>query len=378
MEPRHGSNGLASGTRDAEQDLFTTLAFDGAYPDVERVLDAVLGYLHMEVAYVSEFVRGEEVYRILEGDPASFGLQRHAGLPLGHTYSQRLIDGRIPPVIPNAQQDDRVRRLYVTQVAGVGAYIGAPIVFASGRLYGAFGCFGGTPHEELGERDVKYVQMIARLIGDQLERRELELANWRLREEAVAIRALLAALEARDGYTGEHSKAVVDLSLTVASHLGLPEDGKARVEQLALLHDVGKIGIPDSILRKPGPLDAGEWREMKEHPVIGERIVSSLYGLGHLGPGIRAEHERWDGGGYPDALAGPQIPLASRIVLVCDAYHAMISDRPYRRALAREEALMELRENAGSQFCPTTVRALQEVLLRVELGDELEDALTPL
>lgn len=361
-----------------ERALFAQLAFDSSSPDVERILSAVLGYLEMDAAFVSEFVRGEEVYRTLAGDAATFGLQRHTGLPLGHTYSQRLFDGRIGNLIPNTQGHDDLRKLYVTKVGGVGAYVGAPIVFSSGRVYGAFGCFAHGPKDHLGERDVRYVQMIARLIADQLERRELELTNWRLREEAVAIRALLAALEARDGYTGEHSKAVVDLTLALARYIDLPEEERARLEQLALLHDIGKIGIRDSVLRKPGPLDDGEWEEMKKHPVIGERIVSSLYGLDHLRPGIRAEHERWDGGGYPDALSGESIPLASRIVLVCDAYHAMISDRPYRSALPTEEALYELRENAGTQFCPTSVQGLVAVLRRIELGEGLEEVLSPL
>ncbi len=134
------------------------------------------------------------------------------------------------------------------------------------------------------------------------------------------------------------------------------------VEQAALLHDVGKIGIPDAILNKKGALDEAEWEVMKTHPEIGERMAALTDGLAHLAPILRAEHERWDGGGYPVGLSGEEIPLGSRIVLVCDAYHAMTSDRPYRKAMPGSAALEELRKNAGTQFCPYTVEALLAAL----------------
>ncbi len=116
-----------------------------------------------------------------------------------------------------------------------------------------------------------------------------------------------------------------------------------------------------------GPLNDAEWKLMKMHPVIGEEIVASTKGLSHLAPAIRADHERWDGEGYPDGLSGEEIPIASRIVLVCDAFHAMTSDRPHRKALGVEAALGELRKNAGAQFCPRTVEAFVGM---VEQGPE--------
>ncbi|MDQ3943145.1 MAG: HD domain-containing protein [Actinomycetota bacterium] len=121
------------------------------------------------------------------------------------------------------------------------------------------------------------------------------------------------------------------------------------------------MGVPDAILNKPGPLRDREWAMMREHHMIGERIVSSVEGFAHLAPIIRAEHERWDGKGYPDGLRGEEIPLTSRIVFACDAWHAMISDRPYREALGRE-ALDELQKNTGKQFDPRVVLALLDVV----------------
>jgi HD-GYP domain-containing protein (c-di-GMP phosphodiesterase class II) len=139
--------------------------------------------------------------------------------------------------------------------------------------------------------------------------------------------ALVAALDARDNYSAEHSEALVDLTQRVAGRLGLDQEQACEVKWMALLHDIGKVGVPDAVLHKPGPLDEGEWALMRLHPEIGARIVSEVEGLSHMAPAILADHERWDGTGYPLGLAGEAIPLASRITLACDAYHAMVSHR---------------------------------------------------
>ena len=176
------------------------------------------------------------------------------------------------------------------------------------------------------------------------------------------VRSLAVALSARDGYTGEHSNTVRDLAIAVGSALGLEGRSLAEVEAGALLHDVGKIGIPDAILHKAGPLDEAEWELMREHPAIGERILRQLPGLADVALAVRHEHERWDGSGYPDGLAGEEIPLTSRIVLACDAFNALVSDRPYRRALTRDEAIAELERCSTTQFDPRVVAALLDHL----------------
>jgi HD-GYP domain-containing protein (c-di-GMP phosphodiesterase class II) len=156
-------------------------------------------------------------------------------------------------------------------------------------------------------------------------------------------------------------RTVLDLgamAALLARRMGLSEEEAAEVARVALLRDVGKIGVDDGILDKPGPLEDAEWELVRRSPVVGERIVASARGLAHLAPAVRAAYERWDGGGYPDGLSGEDIPLASRIALVCGAFEAMTSDRPYREALDADAALRELERNAGSQFCPRAVGAL--------------------
>ena len=186
--------------------------------------------------------------------------------------------------------------------------------------------------------------------------RELAL-QWR-----ANLVALGAALEARDGYTGRHSEATVTLASAVARRLGLSAAAVDEVEAVALLHDVGKIGMPDEILLKPRSLDEREWLMMREHPVIGERILRAVPGLEQIGRSVRHEHERWDGTGYPDGLAGPAIPLASRIVFACDAFDAIVSGRPYRPARSERVAAAELHRGAGTQFDPAVVHALLDVV----------------
>ena len=159
-------------------------------------------------------------------------------------------------------------------------------------------------------------------------------------------------------YTGEHSESVVDLTARVGEALGLDSADVDELRTAALLHDIGKVGMPDSILHKPGPLDEREWEIMRQHPAIGERILRAIPGMGSIARVVRHEHERWDGDGYPDKLIGEQIPLGARIILACDAYHAMVSDRPYRKAMPHRAAMAELTDNAGSQFDPKVVEAL--------------------
>lgn len=166
-------------------------------------------------------------------------------------------------------------------------------------------------------------------------------------------------VEADDHYTGSHSRDVVDLSTAVADALRLDSARRRNVEFAALLHDVGKIKVPKEIINKKGPLDEDEWAIIRMHTIEGEKMLTTVGGtLSNVGRIVRSSHERYDGQGYPDRLAGEEIPLESRIVSVCDSFSAMTTDRPYREALSVGQAVAELRRCAGTQFDPRVVDAL--------------------
>jgi HD-GYP domain-containing protein (c-di-GMP phosphodiesterase class II) len=170
-------------------------------------------------------------------------------------------------------------------------------------------------------------------------------------------------LDEDDEYTAFHSRGVVQLSIAVADRMGLDARQTRNVEFGALLHDIGKIAIPKEILNKPGKLSADEWVVMETHTVEGQRMLDRVGGvLGDVGQIVRSSHERWDGGGYPDGLAGEDIPLESQIVSACDAFSAMTTHRPYRRALQVSAAIAELRVNSGTQFSPRVVDALVKLI----------------
>lgn len=188
--------------------------------------------------------------------------------------------------------------------------------------------------------------------------RELESALYSLRETNVAILSALAdAIDARDPHTRKHSDDAAEMATAVAEALGLPGDEVETIRLAAILHDIGKLGIPDRILCKAGPLTPEEREVIQRHPDLGADIVDHIPFLRRVADLIRHHQERYDGSGYPAGLAGEAIPLGSRIVAVVDAYSAMTSDRPYRKALTHEQAIAELRRHAGTQFSPDAVSA---------------------
>ncbi len=182
-------------------------------------------------------------------------------------------------------------------------------------------------------------------LTDQLERTENILFT------------LAAAVEAKDPYTEGHLRRLEKYASDISTVLGLSDHLSTVIRYGALLHDIGKIGIPEAILNKPGALTPDEFEIIKQHTVIGERICHPLRHGADVGPIVRGHHERWDGGGYPDGLAGEVIPLGSRIIAVADAFDAMTTDRPYRKALSPSEAWKTLWEGAGTQWDRTLVEA---------------------
>jgi putative two-component system response regulator len=223
---------------------------------------------------------------------------------------------------------------------------------------------------------------IAFIVSRALEKRQLELENRRLElenreyqrnlEDKVseqagrirssfmsAITSLASALEAKDKYTGGHSQRVSEISLVIANGMGLFKETSERVKLAGMVHDIGKIGISEFILNKPGHLTDDEFRHIQKHPEIGQRILVPIAGDKEILRIVRSHHEHYDGTGYPDGLKREEIPLGARIIAVADSYEAMTSERPYRSSLSAEYALMEIKNGKGTQFDPDVVEVFQ-------------------
>ena len=215
------------------------------------------------------------------------------------------------------------------------------------------------------------LKLVARQLARARERSRLYASLEKTTLEAIS--ALAAALESRDGTTGEHIKRTRVLVSEVAQMIGLSADETRAAQYAAVLHDIGKIGIPDAVLNKPAKLTGEEWEVMRRHPEIGAEIVGKISGFGSVSRAVLSHHERHDGRGYPERLAGADIPSAARLISVIDAYDAMTNDRPYRKALTHDEAMAELEANSGSQFDPEVVQALKAVLLKREQDEPERD-----
>jgi putative nucleotidyltransferase with HDIG domain len=206
----------------------------------------------------------------------------------------------------------------------------------------------------------------ARLIGE-LEQTNDQLVRTNIHLQRVNLsfaEAMVSALDARDDWTADHSAHVALYSRDIAEELEIADEDVARVHLCALVHDIGKIGVPAEVLEKTSALNDEEWAAMREHSAIGATILGQVAGYGDVAAVVRSHHERWDGAGYPDGLAADQIPLMSRIISVADSYNAMTKDRPYRRAMAPEEAVKQLQLGKWSQFDGDLVEAFLRVLER--------------
>jgi len=187
------------------------------------------------------------------------------------------------------------------------------------------------------------------------------------------LRAMVAALELRDQETEGHTQRVTRISMQLGELLGLVGDDLRNLEHGALLHDIGKIGIPDAILHKPGPLSASEWEIMRKHPQYAYDILSPLPHLSHALDVPYCHHERFDGSGYPRGLEGPDIPMAARIFAVVDVYDAMTTERPYRPALPEDYAMAHLRSHSGTHFDPSVVEAFTTLIERIASAESVQD-----
>ena len=264
---------------------------------------------------------------------------------------------------------DRIRTGSLSETVAPFVLSDPPAVIAPFSVEGRWGAIAVASPDatDFGERELE-------LLGGLAHQAKLAIANASSfegleRTFLSTVEALANALEARDEYTSSHARWITDTALRVGQELGLDGETLKRLELGALFHDIGKIGIPNSILLKPGPLNDDERRLIDTHPELGAKIIAPIDQLQDVCGIVRACHERWDGAGYPDRKAREEIPLEARIIFACDAYHAMTTDRPYRDAVAPDEALRRLEEAAGTQFDPRVVDVCLRVLAHAPRSD---------
>jgi two-component system, cell cycle response regulator len=209
-------------------------------------------------------------------------------------------------------------------------------------------------------RDAATPSSVLQLADERLYAEKARRRRFTIGHQATS--ALVQVLQEREPELRKQLHDVAELVRHVAVAMGVGGDDLEKVVRAAELHDVGKVAVPDAILSKPGPLSEAEWGYMREHTIVGDRILSAAPALEDAAKLVRASHERYDGAGYPDRLRGEEIPLGARIVAVCDAFHAMTSERPYRPALSVREALDELRRCSGAQFDPNVVSVFTAIV----------------
>ena len=291
---------------------------------------------------------GELVFHTVTGKKSSN--IKKIKLPAGKGIAGWIVNNKKAIIVNDVKHDKRFYKEADKQSGfKTKNLIGAPLI-TNDKVIGAIEAVNKKNGLNFNEEDMNVFEALANMSAIAIQNAQYynELQSLFL----STIRSIVNAIEAKDKYTKGHSERVTKYSVFLARALNFPEEEVEKIQLAALLHDVGKIGIEESILTKPGKLTEEEYNEIKKHPVIGESIIKPIKSLKYILPGIRNHHERWDGKGYPDGLKGKDIPLEGRIIALADTYDAMTSDRPYRKGLPHKVAIAEIKRCAGSQFDP--------------------------
>ena len=322
--------------------------------DIDQVLNDILIQLEKVVPYDSSYLMlaSKDGIRIVAGK--IFHSKSPRVTPpdmVNYPHIQEIIQTRQPVIIPDTKHDERWKQIHGTDY--ICSWMGVPLIVKN-QVIGILNLDKTEPgyySERLAEIASAFANQAATAIDNARLYAELESAYLQ------TVLSLARAMDARDSYTAGHSQRICDLAQAVGKALGCSEDDILDLQWAALLHDIGKIGVPDEILRKPGPLSFDEWRVMRQHPLIGADIINPVSKLENVVPIVRHHQEKFDGSGYPDGLSGSEIPLGARILAVVDAYIAITDERVYRNARSRQEALLEIQRNIGTHFDPAVVEA---------------------
>ena len=326
------------------------------HAELRRLADMIRAMLDADTASVFLVYEGHTTRAAFSG-----GKRCPVPSPAADELAAWAVEHRQGLEVHDAETDD-----HLSALARATNQLRSFLVVPLARQEGVVGALvvGFCDAHEFGPEELPLLTTIGGQIAIALQNAEAYDKLDRMYLETVT--ALAAAMEAKDQYTASHADSLAAMAVAVGSRMGLTDAELRMLQYAAVLHDIGKIGIPGNILNKPAALTREEFETMAQHTIIGERIISRIDYLVPIARIIRSAHERWDGTGYPDGYRGEEIPLASRILLVCDAFDAMTTDRPYRGALPVETALSELARHAGTQFDPRVVDVfLAELPVRV-------------
>jgi len=373
---------LDTGDMDAQPDLLakahhnlTTLFEIGNLLNSERdeaellrkVGQKILDVVPCDACYIMDRARDGERFPVRaalrrDGNPA-------APARLSRTVIQKVVEQGSSTLSYDARQDERFSGSVSVMMHDLRSVICAPLRSRE-RILGFIYAYTESARRRLTKNDLQMLTAVGIEAGIALENRRLfdDLNHLFLQ----TIEALAATIDARDGYTGGHSRRVADNAVIAGRSLGLEEKGLRAMRLGGILHDIGKIGIPDEVLKTAGRFGPDQWRHMRQHPVIGAEILRPIRNMEDVAGIVRHHHERWDGAGYPDGLEGNEIPLGARIVAITDAFDAVTSSRVYRSRGSVEEGAKALGEGAGTQFDPEVVPVFLAALAadRIRTADE--------
>lgn len=340
--------------------LYETVKITGSFLDIEDVLSSVFNNivktLKAEIGYLMLFDPGEEVLTIKRAHGLTKDVIKGTRIKMGESIAEMVAQSGEPMIIRRGtdalQNKGRKRYGYINCICA--------LLKTKKRLIGIINLNRKRDSEPFTEDDLNLLSTMAHEAATAIE----NVSLYRdLREGYLSIvHSMISALEVKDPYIKGHSDAVARYAVAIAKRLNISPQGIETIEMAALLHDIGKIGIHEDILNKPGKLDEEDWKEMKKHPEIGLKILNGVNFPWDIRPVIYHHHERYDGKGYPAGIKGKEIPLGARIIAVADSYDSITSERAYRKGLSKKVAIKELERVAGAQLDPEIVGVFVEML----------------
>jgi len=340
--------------------LYETVKITGSFLDIEDVLSSVFNNivktLKAEIGYLMLFDPGEEVLTIKRAHGLTKEVIKRTRIKMGESIAEMVAQSGEPMIIRRGtdalQNKGRKRYGYINCICA--------LLKTKKRLIGIINLNRKRDSEPFTEDDLNLLSTMAHEAATAIE----NVSLYRdLREGYLSIvHSMISALEVKDPYIKGHSDAVARYAVAIAKRLNISPQGIETIEMAALLHDIGKIGIHEDILNKPGKLDEEDWKEMKKHPEIGLKILNGVNFPWDIRPVIYHHHERYDGKGYPAGIKGKEIPLGARIIAVADSYDSITSERAYRKGLSKKVAIKELERVAGAQLDPEIVGVFVEML----------------